>query len=208
MIDSYNTLPIGKYLEICDIVEQELSELDRQAEILAVLDDSTPEEILDRPILEYKELAAKSRFLEHDIPDVTNRIAKVYKIGKWELIPTTDIRKMSTAQYVDFQAFTKDGQKKLVEVLSCFLVPKGYKYNTGYDVLEVQDAIRDNLSVVDVSCLSAFFFKKFRESIKAMLIYSKWMTLGLKNKKRKQEMWRRIQEQLEILEKGGGGLRQ
>ena len=112
-------------------------------------------------------------------------------------MPTTDIRKMTTAQYIDFQTFSKEGEKKLIEVLSCFLIPKGKKYNEDYDILEVQKALRNYLTIPNCLALSAFFLAKFNRSIKGMLIYSKWIAkIKLKKGKEKQEILKKIDQML------------
>ena len=197
MIDNYNLLSVGKYLQIQDIAkEEELSDIDKQVAIIAVLADLSEDAVLDLPIMEYKALAEKSKFLEKPM-NVPKNIASTYTLDGWELVPTTDIRKMTTAQYIDFQTFSKEGEKKLIEVLSCFLIPKGKKYNEDYDILEVQKALRNYLTIPNCLALSAFFLAKFNRSIKGMLIYSKWIAkIKLKKGKEKQEILKKIDQML------------
>ena len=197
MIDNYNLLSVGKYLQIQDIAkEEELSDIDKQVAIIAVLADLSEDAVLDLPIMEYKALAEKSKFLEKPM-NVPKNIASTYTLEGWELVPTTDIRKMTTAQYIDFQTFSKEGEKKLIEVLSCFLIPKGKKYNEDYDILEVQKALRNYLTIPNCLALSAFFLAKFNRSIKGMLIYSKWIAkIKLKKGKEKQEILKKIDQML------------
>lgn len=197
MIDNYNLLSVGKYLQIQDIAkEEELSDIDKQVAIIAVLADLSEDAVLDLPIMEYKALAEKSKFLEKPM-NVPKNIASTYTLDGWELVPTTDIRKMTTAQYIDFQTFSKEGEKKLIEVLSCFLIPRGKKYNEDYDILEVQKALRNYLTITNCLALSAFFLAKFNRSIKGMLIYSKWIAkIKLKKGKEKQEILKKIDQML------------
>ena len=174
MIKDYNTLSVGKYLQIHKVAkEEELSDIDKQVAIIAILADMSEDEVLDLPILEYKALAEQSKFLEKPM-NVPKQIASTYTLDGWELVPTTDIRKMTTSQYIDFQNFSKEGEDKLIEVLSCFLIPKGKKYNDGYDIIQVQKALREYLTIPNCLALSAFFLAKFNKSMKGMLIYSKW----------------------------------
>ena len=120
-------------------------------------------------------------------------------------MPTTDIRKMTTAQYIDFQNFSKEGEKKLIEVLSCFLIPKGKKYNEDYDILEVQKSLRDYLTIPNCLALSAFFLAKFNRSIKGMLIYSKWIAkIRLKKGKEKQEILKKIDQMMKEIPNSDG----
>ena len=165
IIDNYNKLTLGQYSEIQEVSKDEaLEEIDKQVHILAILTGMDVEEVLHLPIMEYKELAAKAAFLS---PEGINYhpIAKRYLVGGFELSPVTDFRKLETAQFIDFQTYAPDLDKYLVEFLSVILVPKGHRYNEGYDILEVQKAIREEMSVSDGISLAAFFLTWCQKSI-------------------------------------------
>ena len=134
IIDSYNKLTLGKYMEIQEVSRNEsLEDIDKQVQILSILTGMAEEEILHLPIQDYKELVAKSGFLD---PENINYhpVAKKYLLGKFELIPCRDFRKIETCQYIDFQTYAPDLDKYLVEFLSVILVPRGHRYNEGYGV--------------------------------------------------------------------------
>ena len=161
MITSFKELPVGLWLDIRRLQEEIPDETDRHVAILAVLTGKTEREILNAPLEDFREWSARAAFLTAPAPDVPSRIASAYKAGDFTLIPTTDLRKVTTAQYIDFQNFAPEGEKRIVELLSVFLVPQGLTYNDGYDVLDVQAAIREDLSVLDTLALSAFFLRKY-----------------------------------------------
>ena len=166
IIDNYRNLPIGKYLEICELSNDEsIDALDQQVKTIAILTGLTEDEVLALPIMEYKELAGKTKFLEKGY-DGKLQVAKSYGLNGIELIPVNDIAKITVAQYVDYQTFSKEGDKYIAETLSTLLIPKGKKYNDGYEIADVHKAIRDNLSVADVLSLSAFFLTMWVKSIK------------------------------------------
>ena len=205
IIDNYNKLTLGQYIEIQAISKDEsLEEIDKQVQILSVLTGVAEDEILHLPINEYKELVVKAAFLN---PENINYhpVAKKYILGKFELIPTRDFRKIETCQYIDFQTYAPDLDKYLVEFLSVILVPKGHRYNEGYDILEVQKAIREEMSVSDGVSLAGFFLTWCRKSIKDSLNYSKREAMGIKDKTRREEILRMIQEQEKVLETDGDG---
>lgn len=205
IIDNYRDLPIGMYLEICAIDKDEsIDELQRQVSIIAILTGRNEEEIYNLPLEQYRELAAKTLFLarEYDGEVLT---AKTYGINGMVLIPIDDFRKITTAQYIDFQTFAKEPEKNIVELLSCMLVPKGKKYNQDYDVLELQKALRMHLSVADALSLLAFFFIKWHQLIKDSLTFSKEAAMKLRDPEKKRRVLREIQKQ-EALLKGGDGL--
>ena len=206
IIDNYRDLPIGMYLDICDIDSREdLEEINKQVCIISLLTGMAEEDILNLPLDEYRELAMKTRYLSHPY-DGEVLTAKNYIVGKWNLIPVEDYRKITTAQYIDFQTFAKDGEKNVVELLSVMLVPKGKKYNQDYDVIELQKDLRENLSVADALTLLAFFFVQYRQSIKDSLTYSREMAMKLRDPEKKRRTLRAIQKEEDRLLKGGDGL--
>lgn len=194
MIDNYRSLPIGKYLEILELSKDEsVDALTQQVKTISILTGKTEDEVLALPIMEYKELAGKTRFLEKDY-DGKLQVAKSYGLAGMQLLPVKDFTKITTAQYVDFQTFSKEGDKYVVECLSTLLVPKGKKYNDGYEITDVHRAIRENLSVADVMSLYAFFLTKYVKSIKDFQTFSVKEIQKIQNKSLQQRLMSRMQE--------------
>lgn len=205
IIDNYRDLPIGMYLEICEISRREdIEELHKQVSILSILTGREEEEIYNLPIGEYKELAQKSSFLEQEYEGEI-LTAKTYTLEGWVLHPVEDYRKITTAQYIDFQTFAKDVEKNIVEIISVMLIPKGKKYNQDYDILKLQDVLRRCLSVADALSLFAFFFVQFNHLIGDSLTYSKKQVMNLKDKEKRESLLKEIQRTEDLL-RGGDGL--
>ena len=207
IIDNYRDLSIGDFQDILAICKDEsLEEIDKQVKVISILSGADEQTILDLPILEYQKLAAKTDFLT-DQPRESQRLADSYKIGKFELIPVKDIRKVNTAQYIDFQTFHKAGfDDHFVEILSCLLVPKGKKYNQDYDIIEVQNTIRRELNVYDALSLYAFFVYSCKESIKDILTSCLQEVKEIKETDKRETMTAEIKRQLILLETDGVGL--
>lgn len=207
IIDNYRDLPIGMYLDICEIDRREdIEELHKQVQILSLLTGEAEEDIYNLPLEEYKVLAAKSNYLRNPYEGEI-LMAKSYKVGAFNLIPVEDFRKITTAQYIDFQTFSKEGEKRVVELLSTMLIPKGSKYNQGYDVIEVQKAIREELSVADALTLFAFFFVQYRQLIKDSLICCREEAMKIPDKEKRMKTLRAIQKQEDLLlMRNGDGL--
>ena len=193
MIDNYAKLPIGKYLRLCAI-DPTLPDIDRQVEMVSILTDTPVDDLLNMPVPEYSALAGCTAFLGEEPPQPQERVLKEYRLGGLTLIPVTDIRKMTTAQFIDFQNYLKEGDGKDVELLSVFLVPKGHKYNEGYDILDVQGAIRDNLSLLHAQDLRAFFSGKCRTYALASLTFSGWQARKIRNRETRKAMQDQIAE--------------
>lgn len=205
IIDNYNKLTLGQYMEIQAISKDEtLEEIDRQAQILSVLTGVSEDEILHLPIMEYKELVARSAFLNPE--NITyHPVAKKYIVGGFDLIPCRDFRRLETCQYIDFQTYAPDLDKYLVEFLSVILVPKGHRYNEGYDILDVQKAIREEMSVSDGVSVAAFFLTWCKKSIQDSLNFSKQEARRIKDKTKRERILKMIQEQEGLLQTNGDG---
>jgi hypothetical protein len=204
IIDNYRNLPIGKYLEILSLSQDEsVDALEQQVKTISILTGLTEDDVLALPITKYKELAGKTKFLENGY-DGKLQVAKSYGLGGMELIPVKDFAKITTAQYVDFQNLSKEGDQYLVETLSTLLIPKGKKYMDGYEIEDVRQAIRENLSVADVLSLSAFFLTKFVKSIKDSQTYSIKEIQKIQNREMRQKLMKQMQEAMEIHSKTNG----
>lgn len=211
MITSYKELSFSKYQKILAIVENGGNIEDYQPEILAILTDQSVDEVLHLPLMEYQTLVKASEFLFEE-PKKTEPVQKVYRVGKFELKPVRDIRRLTTSQYIDFQAFSKDAENKIVEILSVFMVPVGSEYadmeghyGKPYDVMEVQDAIREHLPITDAVALFAFFLHSFETLIGALLICSGWilkiqLILSTFNRERRAQI-KEAQRQVKALKK-------
>lgn len=205
IIDSYDKLPLGIYLDIMALVEDTtLEEDDRQLSIIALLTGETEDALLKLPILDFRRLAEKARFLEDQVPRPA-AVPKVIRLGGVDLIPTTKVTKITTAQFVDYQTFAKEGHKRLVEQLSCFLIPAGCEYNEGYDIDYVQNAIRDYLTVTQAQGLAAFFFRRWTVLVGSSLIYSALMARKIRPKEKRKEMKAQIRQAWEDFKKNGDG---
>lgn len=205
MIDNFDKLTLGDYLEIQKIASDEsMEELDKQTGILSILTGESEEELLHLPIPEYRGLVARSQFLQPENISY-HPVAKKYIVGKFELVPVRDFRRIETCQYVDFQTYAPDLDKYLVEFLSVILVPRGHRYNEGYDILEVQKAIREEMSVSDGISVAGFFLTLSRKSILDTLSYSRKEAMGIRDKAKREEILREIEAQERLLRTNGAG---
>ena len=204
IIDNYRKLPIGKYNEIVKLCETEMDEVDRKVKIVGILTGLTDDEVLALPLTDFTECCAKAKFIDLPCPEtLIPSVSKSYPVGGFNLVPVTDMRKVTTAQYIDFITFSKDKEHNIVEMLSCFLVPKGMDYNEGYDILDVHTAIKEEMSVAEVLALLAFFFGSWTRSINSTLSSSERMARRVKDKEKRQMMMERIAELRSTISGGG-----
>ena len=195
MIDNYNKLTIGKYLELVEIIDDDtLADIDKNVELIALLDDKEVDVIYDLPLAEFNEKIQMTSFLYEEPKPL--QVSTVYKLGDMELEACLNINDLTTAQFIDYQTYVKD-KNKMVELLSVFLVPKGHKYNKDYDVFEVQKIIRNNMPITQAMGLSDFFLLLYKSFLKASLTSSikklKKMMRKEKDMKKKEMMKQAIQ---------------
>ena len=96
-------------------------------------------------------------FLMTTIP-TNEKLKDTYTINQREYNSNINLTQMTTAQFVDYQNYSKENPVDISKCLSVFIIPKGHTYNDGYDLKQVQEDIKD-LDMVTINTL-AFFFKK------------------------------------------------
>lgn len=136
-------------------------------DILSVEDDWTYLNLIDciygvdcqnLPINELKKFDIS--FIKEPIPEV--KLQKKYTINGTTYNSNCDITQVTVAQFIDYQNYLKEDEVRLEKLLSVFFMPEGSKdYNTGYDIIKVQE---DLLQLpIDIAQSIGFFFgKQFR----------------------------------------------
>ena len=204
-ITNYRDLPVGKWAEIQALCQDgERDELERQAGVLAILADMTVDEVLDLPVVEYRRRVVDASFLTRADDAVAPRAARRYVCEPFVLVPVTDARKITTAQFIDFKEYADKGDAFIVEALSCLLVPEGCKYLHGYDIAQVQHAIGTRLSTYDAMGLAAFFLTRYAESLRHFLTYSERAAKRMKDATAKAAILEKVQTIRQTLSSSGG----
>ena len=133
-----------------------------QAEWLAIYADTDLDTIMNYPLTKYHKLL--ERFYADYFTDFSHAEPKIkdkYTAGDMVLVPMLDFTQITVAQMMDFSVLSVDPIENIEKLLAIFLIPKGKKYNDGYDLLEVQKAIL-KMSFNELSPLLAFFLRWFQ----------------------------------------------
>ena len=133
-----------------------------QAEWLAIYADTDIDTIMSYPLTKYHKLVEK--FYNDYFTDFSKAepaIKDKYTAGDMVLVPMLDFTQITVAQMMDFSVLSTDPVENIEKLLAVFLIPKGKKYNDGYDLMEVQKAIL-KMDFNEVSPLLAFFLKWFQ----------------------------------------------
>jgi len=158
-------MTLQMYEHLSKIAESDTDDIEKQIQMVSVLTGKTTKEVEDLPISVYHDLAKKTVFLMRE-PAIEQIKSNTVKINERVYVITNDVTKITTAQYIDFQEYMKQG-KNLANVLSTLLVPKGEKYGDA-DFLEVKKDI-ERLPICTALGLYAFFLQRFAKLIGNML---------------------------------------
>ena len=194
--NNWQSISIKKFDEISNILSSmnnvnEDEALEININLLSVLCDVPVEEIEDLPLTEFSKLVKQTEFLK-EMPKVD--IKDNYIINGKKYVLLTNVQKMTTAQYIDYQTLVKNADKNVKELLSVFLIPKGKKYGE-YDLEEVMSDIYNYFPITDARAVSFFFTLVLQSLTKATLISLERRTKKeLKKTKTKEE-----KEKIEIL---------
>ena len=138
-------------------IQDLLQEIDEYT-TLNIIDVIYDVDSADMPAMEVMNKYAHSLdFLMTTIP-TNEKLKETYTINQREYNSNINLTQMTTAQFVDYQNYSKENPVDISKCLSVFIIPKGHTYNDGYDLKQVQDDLKD-LDMVTINTL-AFFFKK------------------------------------------------
>ena len=204
MIDNWTKVTVGKYQEIKSIINSGAVPEVVNTELISCLTDLDVEEVLDMPLMRFNNFLQCTGFLYEDMPK--RIVATKYVLGGSHFNVMLNIEEMTAAQFIDYQNYIKDIDKNIVQLLSIFLIPKGHKYNDGYDMVEVQKEIRDNLCIIDASALAAFFLEWYNGLLTATVRCLIKKMKKMMKKETNKEAVMKMQEAITLLEKSGNGL--
>ena len=198
---TYYDLTIDKYLQIKEVLADIEDELNTQVALLCVLNECSEDEILDLPINEYKKKVSELSFLSKPLVP-TARCPKTITIEGQVYEAVREIKKFTAGQYIDYQSLLKayDFYSVLPNVLACFFIPKGKDYGKDYDIMEVAEKIKYNVSIGLAMDVCFFFQMKSKRSINRMLDYLVLMTKIQMRKTDNKEAKKKMREAIETLQ--------
>ena len=164
---SWSTLPIGRYEQIREILRSETEHPD--VEILSVLCDCDIDTILNMPMVDLMALKDQAMFITKPIKVKDRLKFNSIKIDGVKYDINADFRKVTTAQFIDFQTFYKDYENHYANVLACIIVPEGHKYNEGYDALELAETFKEKLDIETAENVCFFFARRSERSLKSVM---------------------------------------
>lgn len=142
-----------KYRTLLDIREAANIE-DENERVYAIMEAVFGEDVLNLPLKDFNEKCKELQFLQKEIPNDLH--VKDIKVNGREYYFDGLLGKITTAQYIDFQNYQKNNDEQ--KSFSVFIIPKGHKYNDGYDMDQVFKDILD--MPVPILFSASFFFSR------------------------------------------------
>lgn len=173
-IKKWDDITINDYLKIKEISEDEsLSIAEKDIKTIALLCRVSENEIWNLSIPKVTKLRHQAQFLQEFSFPKDIKFKKIF-VGKYECAINVKLESMTISQYVDFQEYFKDIDSFMPHLMSVFLIPKGFKYNEGYDINDLIEDIGNNLSIIDYNTILFFFLKKYQDSTSNTLNSLAW----------------------------------
>lgn len=154
------------YRTLLDIREAANIE-DENERVYAIMEAVFGEDVLNLPLKDFNEKCKELQFLQKEIPNDLH--VKDIKVNGRTYYFDGLLGKITTAQYIDFQNYQKNNDEQ--KSFSVFIIPKGHKYNDGYDMEQVFNDILD-IPVPVLFSASFFFSRQFELFIRIFQRYS------------------------------------
>ena len=168
-IEGWGNVDLRTMKRINEINERE-GEMEKLIGLVALFNHMKEDDVLELPLDDFNAMIRDLGWM--DEPPEMVMPKQEYEVNGHTYELTGNFHKLTTAQYLDFQSYSKS--KDWEQMLSVFLVPKGKTYNNGYDVYEVQQDLLD-MPVGEVLGLMGFFMIQYRSWSAALLRYSSRM---------------------------------
>lgn len=196
---SWNHITGEQYWEIFDILNSEASDLQKQAELIALIEGKSVDEILSLDMSSAAELINKLEFLnKFELSKRYHPSSIIIDNKKYNVY--TNLANLNVAQFIDYQSFiAQPFRDSYDKILSIFLIPDGHEYNSGYDILEVQEVIRTKLSWLEIQNLLNFILVRYVDSYNHSLAYLTKKVRKEKDPKKKMEMERNLNQVMKSL---------
>lgn len=154
------------YRQLLDIREAANIEDDNER-VYTIMEAVFGESVLDLDLKNFAMKCKEIEFLQKEIPSDLH--VKDIKVNGREYYFDGLLGNITTAQYIDFQNYQKNNDE--YKTFSVFIIPKGHKYNDGYDMEQVFNDILD-IPVPVLFSASFFFSRQFELFIRIFRHYS------------------------------------
>lgn len=160
---TWNDISLKQYNELIK-VDTTQDPIDYAADVIRIVFDI--DDPLSLSIQEFNKYSEMIKFIGNKVPDV--KLKDIYKVNNREYVLDGNVFEWSMSQLIDFRKYS--ATTNLSDIVSCYIIPKGHKYNDGYEMEEVIKDI-NCLPVPDILKMQSFFVQGAWMSINIMVDY-------------------------------------
>lgn len=194
LYNNWDNVPIGVYNKLREISKEETNGIDKQVDFLSVLCGVTSDEIYNLPMNEVSDLVDKIAWV-NDFKFDKNYNSSTIRINGETYDLRMDLNNFTFAQYVDFEGlWSNDEDRDLAGLLSVFIIPRGKKYNDGYDIVELRKKIEQSVPITLAQSVLFFFARRLLISINSTAA-----SLALQTKMERMKFWKKKGKSLNYL---------
>lgn len=187
---SWRDVSINEYYDLKERLEECSEPTDEAIVKIAFINNMDEDEVWDLSIDKFRELQVESLWMDEF--NISGDIKfKNIEINGSKYSIDTNLQHFTVAQYIDFQTFyskRKNNERVLGNILSCFIIPKGKKYASDYDITEVISEINSSLDIMTANEILFFFLKQYLILMRATANYFNWILSKVKRKRKSQEI--------------------
>lgn len=204
----WSDITVGQWFKIEEARKAASNEDDFVQRCICIAYGITADALAEQPIADTLAMAEGIRFL--NASPKPRLVRRHYTLGDKVYTCCLNPQELTTAQYMDFQTLARTAGERPERILSVLLIPEGSKYAQGYMVEDVQEAIRQHLSIVDAISLTAFFLTLSARSMSRRVSALRRECRRMARKARRQgltEMAAALRNLEEVSLPGGGSTR-
>lgn len=155
--------------------DKSLTDIEKNISLVSVIFDKNEDDLYEMDLNQIKHYINQIDFVSNFEPDYA-KCPKIKKIGDIDVDIDYNLAKFTVAQYMDFMA-NMNTEPDIARLLATFIIPKGKKYNTDYNLEDYIEIIESELNIYDAECLLFFYILKSLKSPRTshMALMMKWM---------------------------------
>lgn len=153
--------------------DKDLTDIEKNLELIAYVFDLSEDDLYDLDLGTIHKYTNELEFLNEFKPDYTKE-PKIKRIGDYEVGVDYHLSKFTVAQYIDFMAEINSNEPDVARLCATILIPRGHKYNEGYNLEEFIERIEQEVNIYDAESLVFFYLikslKLINKSHKALMM--------------------------------------
>ena len=170
----WKDINIKQFKNINKILKDEnLTDVEKNLELIAYVFNLDEDDLYDMDLGTIHKYTNELEFINEFKPDYTKE-PKIKHIGDYEVGVDYHLSKFTVAQYIDFMAEINSNEPDIARLCATILIPKGHKYNDGYNLEEFIERIEQEVNIFDAEALVFFYLikslKLINKSHKALMM--------------------------------------